>query len=43
MCSWVVALAALALVGAACSLVVAYEAIGRRKYRVQVRHPDLAA
>ena len=37
------ALAALALVGAVCSLVVAYEAIGRREYRVQVRHPDLAA
>jgi len=37
------ALAALGLVGAVCSLVVAYEAIGHREHRVQVRHPDLAA
>jgi low temperature requirement protein LtrA len=37
------ALAALALVGGVCSLVVAYEAIGRREHRAQVRHPDLAA
>jgi hypothetical protein len=36
------ALAALALVGAVCSLVVAYEAIHHREARVQVRHPDLA-
>jgi low temperature requirement protein LtrA len=37
------ALAALALVGGVCSLVVAYEAIGHREHRAQVRHPDLAA
>jgi low temperature requirement protein LtrA len=37
------ALAALALVGAVCSLVVAYEAIHHREARVQLRHPDLAA
>ena len=37
------ALAALALVGGVCSLVVAYEAIGRSEYRAQVRHPDLTA
>ncbi len=37
------ALAALALVGAVCSLVVAYEAIGRRESRAQLRHPDLAS
>jgi low temperature requirement protein LtrA len=36
-------LAALALVGAACSLVVAYEAIRYREQRVQLRHPELAA
>ena len=36
------ALAALALVGAVCALLVAYEAIGRREYRVRVRHPELA-
>jgi hypothetical protein len=36
------ALAALALVGAVCSLVVAYEAIVRREYRAQLRHPDPA-
>jgi low temperature requirement protein LtrA len=35
------ALAALALVSAVCSLLVAYEAIGRREYRVRVRHPEL--
>jgi low temperature requirement protein LtrA len=34
------ALAALALVGAVCSLVVAYEAIRYREHRLQVRHPD---
>jgi low temperature requirement protein LtrA len=37
------ALAALSLVSAVCSLVVAYEAIRRREHRVQVRHPELAA
>jgi low temperature requirement protein LtrA len=37
------ALAALALVSAACSLVVAYEAIRYRVQRIQVRHPELAA
>jgi low temperature requirement protein LtrA len=37
------ALAALALVGAVSSLVVAYEAIRYRGARVQVRHPELAA
>jgi low temperature requirement protein LtrA len=37
------ALAALALVSAACSFVVAYEAIRYREQRVQVRHPELAA
>ena len=37
------ALAALALVGAVCSLVVAYEAIRHREHRVQVRHPEVAA
>jgi low temperature requirement protein LtrA len=37
------ALAALALVSAACSLVVAYEALRWREQRVQVRHPELAA
>ena len=36
------ALAAVALVSAVCSLVVAYEAIGRREYRLRVRHPELA-
>jgi low temperature requirement protein LtrA len=36
------ALAALALVGAVCSSVVAYEAIAHREHRVQVRHPELA-
>jgi len=36
------ALAALALVSAVCSLVVAYEAIRYRASRVQVRHPELA-
>jgi low temperature requirement protein LtrA len=33
------ALSALALVGAVCSLIVVYEAIGRREYRAQLRHP----
>ncbi len=33
-------LAALALVSGICVLVVAYEAIARREYRVRVRHPD---
>ena len=37
------ALAALALVSAVCSLVVAYEAIRHREHRVLVRHPELAA
>jgi low temperature requirement protein LtrA len=37
------ALAALALVSAACALVVAYEAIRYREQRIQVRHPELAA
>jgi low temperature requirement protein LtrA len=37
------ALAALGLVSAICSLVVAYEAIRRREHRLQVRHPELAA
>jgi len=37
------ALAALALVSAVCSLVVAYEVIRRREHRIQVRHPELAA
>ena len=36
------ALAALALVGAVCSLIVAYEALRYREARVQVRHPELA-
>ena len=36
------ALAALALVSAVCTLVVAYEAIRHRGPRVQVRHPELA-
>jgi low temperature requirement protein LtrA len=35
-------IAALALVGAACSLVVAYEALRYREQRVQLRHPELA-
>jgi low temperature requirement protein LtrA len=37
------ALAALALVSAVCSLVVAYEVLRYRAARVQVRHPELAA
>jgi low temperature requirement protein LtrA len=37
------ALAALALVSAVCSLVVAYEALRYRRDRVVVRHPELAA
>ena len=37
------ALAALALVSAVCSSVVAYEAILHREHRVQVRHPEVAA
>lgn len=37
------ALAALALVSAVCSLVVAYEAIHHRAARVRVRHPEVAA
>jgi low temperature requirement protein LtrA len=36
------ALAALALVGAVCALVVAYEVIRYRADRVRVRHPELA-
>jgi low temperature requirement protein LtrA len=34
-------LAALGLVSAICSFVVAYEAISHRAHRAQVRHPDL--
>ena len=37
------ALAALALVGAVCSSVVAYEVLRYRDARVRVRHPELAA
>ena len=37
------ALGALAVVSAACSLVVVYEVVLHREHRVQVRHPDLAA
>jgi low temperature requirement protein LtrA len=37
------ALAALALVGAVCSSIVAYEAIRYREHRLQVRHPDTVA
>jgi low temperature requirement protein LtrA len=37
------ALAALALVGAVCSLVVAYEVLRYREARIRVRHPELAA
>jgi low temperature requirement protein LtrA len=37
------ALAALALVSAACLLVVAYEALRYREQRIQIRHPELAA
>jgi low temperature requirement protein LtrA len=37
------ALAALALVSAVCSAVVAYEAIRRREHRARLRHPELAA
>jgi low temperature requirement protein LtrA len=37
------ALAALALVGAVCALVVAYEVLRHREHRVRVRHPELAA
>ena len=37
------ALAALALVGAVCSLVAAYEALRYREDRVRVRHPEPAA
>jgi low temperature requirement protein LtrA len=36
------ALAALALVGAICSLVVAYEVFRYRESRIRVRHPELA-
>jgi hypothetical protein len=36
------ALAALALVGAVCSFLVAYDAIARRKHRARIRHPELA-
>jgi membrane protein YdbS with pleckstrin-like domain len=35
--------AALALVSAVCSLVVAYEVLRFREHRVRVRHPELAA
>jgi low temperature requirement protein LtrA len=37
------ALAALGLVSAVCSSVVAYETIRRREHRAQLRHPELAA
>jgi low temperature requirement protein LtrA len=37
------ALAALALVSAVCSLIVAYEVLRYREARLQVRHPELAA
>jgi low temperature requirement protein LtrA len=37
------ALAALGLVSAVCSLVVAYEAIHRRDARMRLRHPEIAA
>ena len=37
------ALAALALVSAVCSFVVAYEALRHREHRLQVRHPELAS
>ena len=37
------ALAALALVSAVCSLVVAYEVLRYREHRLQVRHPEPAA
>jgi low temperature requirement protein LtrA len=37
------ALAALALVSAVCSLVVAYEVLRYREDRIRVRHPELAA
>jgi low temperature requirement protein LtrA len=37
------ALAALALVSAVCSLVVAYEVLRYRESRLEVRHPELAA
>jgi low temperature requirement protein LtrA len=37
------ALGALALVGAVCSSIVAYEAIRYREHRARVRHPELAA
>jgi low temperature requirement protein LtrA len=36
------ALAALALVGAVCSSLVAYEAVARREPRTRIRHPELA-
>ncbi len=36
------ALAALGLVSAVCSFVVAYEAIAHREHRVILRHPELA-
>jgi low temperature requirement protein LtrA len=36
------ALAALALVSAVCTLVVAYEAIRHREHRIVLRHPELA-
>jgi low temperature requirement protein LtrA len=36
------ALASLALVGAVCVFVVAYEAISHREHRTQIRHPELA-
>ena len=36
------ALVSLALVGAVCVFVVAYEAISHREHRAQIRHPELA-
>jgi hypothetical protein len=36
------ALVSLALVGAVCVFVVAYEAISHREHRAHIRHPELA-
>ena len=38
----VLSLAALGLVSAVCSMVVAYEAIRHREARIRLRHPELA-
>jgi len=35
-------LAALGLISAVCSVVVAYEAIRHREARIRLRHPELA-